>query len=323
MMLETDGMLKKLVGTSDNSESFYLTASGTAAMEAAVMNVFSETDKLLVVVGGTFGKRFSQICDVHDIPHTDILLAKNETLTKDRLSEYHAKGYTGLLVNLHETSTGQLYDIGMIGDFCRSNDMLLMVDAISTFLCDRYNMDQWGIDVTIISSQKSFCSSPGVAVVVANERTYRDRILNNSPKTIYFDFKDYSNNMKRGQTPFTPAIGTLYEMNDFMKYVLEKGLDSYLGETKEKAEYFRGRVMRCEGIRLPDYPLSNAITPVLFDAPIAKELYDHLRHERNMVVNPSGGELEKHQIRVAHIGDISLADHKKLADEITGYLSRK
>ncbi len=320
VMLDSDRMLKTLMETADDSECFFLTASGTAAMEAAVMNVFTQSDKLLVIVGGTFGKRFSQICNMHGISHTDILLSDGEVLTADRLSEYQGKGYTGLLVNLHETSTGQLYDIGLISEFCRKNNMLLMVDAISTFLCDRYSMDRWGIDVTIVSSQKSFCSSPGISVVMLNSRTFNERVLRNPTQTIYFDFKDYSNNMKRGQTPFTPAVGTLYEMNDFMKFIFEKGLVDYLGEIAKKAEYFRSLIVSCDGIRIPDYPLSNAITPVLFEAPVAKGVYDYLRHELGMVVNPSGGNLAEHQIRVAHIGDISISDHKRLADGIIGYL---
>ena len=319
MMFETDKMLKNLLGTSEKTKCIYLTASGTAAMEAAVINVFSNKDKLLVVVGGTFGKRFSIICDVYGIPHTDIVLKNGEPLTKEKLSIYVNQGYTGFLVNLHETSTGQLYDIDVISEFCHTNDVTLVVDAISTFLCDDYNMDKFGIDVTILSSQKGLCSSPGISIVALNEKTFNNRVLNNSPQTLYFDFKDYEKNFSRGQTPFTPAIGILYEINDFLKYIIEKGINNHLSEIKSRADYFRN-IIQSDNIVILKYKMSNAITPVIFDKPIAKKLYDYLKNKKNIVVNPSGGEVSDYQIRISHIGALNNDDYKVLVDEITKFL---
>jgi aspartate aminotransferase-like enzyme len=81
---------------------------------------------------------------------------------------------------LHETSTGQLYDIKMISKFCKKNNMYLIVDAISTFLCDEYHMDENDIDVTIISSQKGLCVAPGMSMVAINSRILKERVMNNN-----------------------------------------------------------------------------------------------------------------------------------------------
>ena len=117
----------------------------------------TKKDRLLIISGGTFGERFEKICEIHHIPFDALRLGQDEALTASRLDAYDAKDYTGLLVNLHETYTGQLYDIGMIHDFCSRNDLYLIVDAISTFLCDEYHMRRYGIDATIVSSQKGLC----------------------------------------------------------------------------------------------------------------------------------------------------------------------
>ncbi len=322
MMLETDRLLKWALNTEKSTHCMYLTASGTAAMEAAVMNVFTTSDKLLVVVGGTFGKRFSQICDVHKLPHTDIVLEQGDQLTQDILDEYDGKGYTGFLVNLDETSTGQLYDINIISSFCKRNGCVLLVDAITSFLCDKYDMDRYGIDVTIMSSQKGLCVSPGISVVAINDRTFMQRVMQNSPATLYFDFKDYEKNISRGQTPFTPAVGILYEIHDFLLYLKEKGLENHLSEIDARAKRFRNRISEIGG-RLPEYPLSNAITPVIFDEPIARRLYLELAEKYGMVVNPTGESMEEYQIRVSHVGALTLEDYDKLIEAIKEIISEK
>ena len=84
----------------------------------------------------------------------------------NHLNQYENKDYTMLFVNLHETHTGQLYDIKMLSEFCKRNNLLFVVDAISAFLADEYDMDKYGIDLTIISSQKGLCLSPGMSFCV-------------------------------------------------------------------------------------------------------------------------------------------------------------
>lgn len=107
IMLENEVLLKESIHAPKESKVIFLTASGTAAMEAAVINCFTSDDRLLVIQGGSFGRRFSEICRIHKIPFDELILSFGEVLTKEKLEPYNKKGYSGLLVNLHETSTGQ------------------------------------------------------------------------------------------------------------------------------------------------------------------------------------------------------------------------
>lgn len=321
LMQRADGMLKRLLGTADTSKSIWLTASGTAAMEAAVMNLFSSRDKLLIICGGVFGERFVDICRRHDIPYDVLRLKENEAFSEAHLQPYADGGFTGLLVNLHETSTGQLYDIQAISRFCKTQGMVLVVDAISTFLCDEYEMDRYGIDVSLISSQKGLCLSPGLSMVVINERTVQQR-FQQSAKSLYFDFQDYIRNMERGQTPFTPAVGTMLEACDMLDYLCEKGLQVHLAEVRERCLYFRQMIQSLPA-DIPAFPLSNALTPVIFYEDIAGYVFQTLKNEMGMVVNPTGGLLANRGIRVAHIGNISLADHATLVEGIKQCLNMR
>ncbi|MBE6515472.1 MAG: alanine--glyoxylate aminotransferase family protein [Methanocorpusculum parvum] len=312
MILEISSLLKKFVGTSSDSEVILLTGSGTAAMEGSVINCFTKMDKLLIVNGGSFGQRFCDICDCYSIPYEVLSLEFGEVLDKQHLEPFANSGFTGFLVNLDETSTGQLYDIELISQFCHENHLCLVVDAISTFLCDNYSMDKYGIDVTIISSQKGLSLSPGLSAVIINHKTVTNRVLQNTPQTLYFDFKDYIKNMGRGQTPYTPAVGIVCELSAILHYIDSIGVDTWIRTVSERAEYFRHKLSQFDSLEIPSYSLSNAITPVIFKQPIAEKVFFYLKDEKGLFVNPSGGAFAEKMFRVSHVGNLFFDDYDEL-----------
>lgn len=315
MMRETDRLLKTCVGTNQDSSVIYLTASGTAAMEATVVNCLNDQDNILVIDGGTFGRRFVEICQFYHLRHRVLTLPFGRALTNEDLSLYDGQGVTALLVNLHETSTGQLYDIKLLSEFCRRNGASLMVDAISTFLCDPYEMDKRGIDVTILSSQKGLCLSPGLSMVVLSAKM-AERVQARKPSgSIYFDFLRYIEEIKRGQTPFTPAVGVLYELNDMLKVITQEGLGHRLATVSRNCRAFRKAIF-AKGLAIPRYPLSDALTPIMFERDIAYEVFTFLKDRHSLFTNPTGGELGKRMLRVAHVGDHTVDDFVRLADLI-------
>ena len=222
IMLENEKLIRKFAKASDDSRVVFLTGSGTAAMEAGVINCMNKEDKALVVNGGSFGHRFVQLLELHDVPHTEIVLGHGKALKKEMLDQYEEKGYTAFVVNLHETSTGVHYDIDMISDFCKRNGMFLLVDSISSFLADEFNMEKLGVDVMLTGSQKALACPPGVSVIVLSPKAIA-RIENNNPKCMYFDLKDALKNGERGQTPFTPAVGILRQINVRLKEIDAEG----------------------------------------------------------------------------------------------------
>ena len=170
VMLENERLMNTFAHAPEGARTVFLTVSGTGAMEAAVINCFDQTDKVLVINGGSFGARFAKICRIHGIPFEEIRLEYGRTLTREQLYQYDQKGFTGLLVNIHETSTGVFYDPLMIGEFCRRNDIFFVMDAISSFLADELDMSAIGNDVMITGSQKALACPPGVSVLVLSHR---------------------------------------------------------------------------------------------------------------------------------------------------------
>ena len=234
VMLENAKNLKEIMGTKQSSKCAFITGSGTSAMEAVVSNSFDATDKILVINGGTFGARFKQLCEIYKLNYDEIKLNFGEELSAKHFENLGNKGYTALLVNIHETSTGQLYDIELIRNFCKENNVYLVVDAISSFLSDEYKMDQWNIDCTIISSQKAMALAPGLSMVVMNERFYKEKVKDKPMNNLYLSLNEHIKNMERGQTPNTPAVGVVYELNEKLKRVKEIGLENFINKTREE-----------------------------------------------------------------------------------------
>lgn len=310
IMLENERLMKKFSGAGESARVVFLTGSGTAAMEAAVMNLFTAEDKVLIVNGGSFGARFVKICRIHGIPCEEILLAAGQPLREEELNAYRGGGYTGFLVNVHETSTGVLYDMEMISRFCKGEGLFLVADAISSFLADPFEMEKWGVDVMITGSQKALACPPGVSVLVLSERAVR-RAEKNPVKCLYLNLKDALKDMERGQTPFTPAVGILRQIHVRLKEIERTGLEEERRKIEILARDFRDRIRELP-FDIASPSMSNAVTPLHPRQGSAYDIFVRLKEEYQIWVCPNGGELADQIFRVGHIGALTLEDNKTL-----------
>jgi len=321
IVLRSSQNIKRLLGADDNSQAIFLTGSGTAAMEATVINCFTEADRLLVIDGGGFGHRFVELCELHKIPYVAVKVQENQTLTRQMIEEAaQGQKFTGLLVNIHESSTGQLYDIEMLSDYCKENGLFFVVDAISSFLADPYDVKKYGVDVTILSSQKALSLAPGLSIVVLSDRILKERVEKIPSSCMYLDFKSHLENAKRGQTPFTPAVRVIIELDEILKMLINIGTSAYIDHVKTLAEDFRRKAVGI-GLELPQYPMSNAATTIIFPKGNAKKVYEELIEKYGIVVNPNGGHQADYALRVAHIGNHVLEDNTFIIDALNQILT--
>lgn len=321
IMLENEKLLNEFLNTEKGSRVIFLTASGTAAMEATVMNIFNKEDKLLIINGGGFGERFKKICDIHELESEEIKLKHGEPLLRENLEKYNNKGFTGFLINVDETSTGVLYDMDLVSEFCKKNKLILIVDAISSFLADEYDMEKWGIDATILSSQKALALPPGLSFIIVNKKI-QNRIYKNKVKSMYFDLENYLKNGLRGQTPFTPAVGILLQLNKRLKLIKEQGIGNIIKNTYNIATDFRNRIKDLP-LEITSKSLSNAVTPIHPTGNIKpKEIFDILQDNYRIFACPNGGELGEKIFRIGHIGDITKEDNKILVEALSEILKK-
>ena len=321
VMLENERLMLKFAGAPEGSRAVFITGSGTASMEAAVMNVLTPDDRALVVNGGSFGVRFCKICEIHGVPHDEIRLSVGHQLRQSDIDAVaEGRKYTAFIVNKHETSTGVHYDMNLISEYCKRNNLLLVVDNISSFLCDEFDMDALGADVMITGSQKALACPPGVSVIVLSPCAL-ERVGKNNPKSLYFDLKDALANQTRGQTPFTPAVGTLLQINARLREIdAAGGVAAEVGRAHGLAEYFRSKIKDLP-LEIVSESLSNAVTPLHpTNGMSAYDVFLKLKNEYGIWVCPNGGDLKDKIFRVGHMGNLMKQDYDGLVSAIESVL---
>lgn len=321
IMFENENLMKKFAKADENARVVFLTGSGTAAMEAAVINVFDTKDKVLIVNGGSFGQRFVKICQIHQIPYTEIKLEIGKKLTQEMLDQYDGKDYTGFLVNIHETSTGVHYDPVMISEFCKKNNMFLLVDAISSFLADEFDMEKLGVDLMLTGSQKALACPPGISVIVLSEHAVQ-RVYEKTPQCLYLDLKEALKNGKRGQTPFTPAVGILRQIHARLLEIEKAGgVEAETAKIASLAADFREKIKDMP-FEIPSESMSNAVTPLHPLNVSAYKIFETLKDEYHIWVCPNGGDLAEKIFRVGHIGALTTDDNTSLVEALKDMQNR-
>lgn len=311
VMFENERLIKKFAKASDDSRVVFLTASGSGAMETAVMNTLAPKDKALVVNGGSFGHRFVELLKLHHIPYNEIKLEHGKALKAEHLAPFEGQGYTAFLVNKHETSTGVHYDMNLISDFCKRNNLFLIVDCISTFLADPFDMQDLGADIMITGSQKALACPPGISVMVLSQKAI-NRV--NYTKCIcqYFDLQIALKNMERGQTPWTPAVGILRQINARLKEIeANGGVEGEIARIGALATYFRENIKRLP-FEIVSESLSNSVTPLHPTTASAYDIFLKIKDEYGIWICPNGGDMKDTIFRVGHIGALTTADYDQL-----------
>ena len=312
IMLDCEKNLLSLAATQENSRVVFLTGSGTSGMEATLLNTLSRDDKLLIVNGGSFGQRFCEIAKALSIPFEAIELEAGKTLHNKDLEKFEGKDFTAFAVNLGETSTGVLYDIDLISDFCNRNKLFLIVDAVSTFLADEISMKKSNIGAMITGSQKALATMPGVALVFLSPDAIK-RVQSNTVASLYFDFKNYLKDGERGQTPFTPAVSTLLQIAARVEKIIENGgIEAEIKKTAELASYFRSKIAHYPFTPFAEVP-SNAVTSLKVQGDnSAVTIFETLKNEYDIFICPNGGKMKETVFRVGHIGAIKTAHYDEL-----------
>lgn len=321
VMLENEKFILEYARAPEGSRAVFMTNSSTGSMEAVVMNCFTESDKVLIVDGGSFGHRFVELCEIYSVPYEALRLEHGRSLTKERLYEYDGQSFTGLLVNIDETSTGVLYDSEMIGDFCKKNGIFYVCDCVSSFLADPFDMAHCGANVMITGSQKALACPPGVSAIILTPRAL-ERVIHAKVKSMYFNLADSLKNMERGQTPFTPAVGILLQINARLREIKKNGgADAEILRVKAQADDFRRKIRELPFEFVSESP-ANGVTPVHPIRGDAYRIFEILKDEYSIWVCPNGGDMKHTIFRVGHIGHLSHEDNTVLINALKDIYSR-
>jgi aspartate aminotransferase-like enzyme len=315
-MLGIEKMLLEILMAESGSRLITLTASGTAAMEASIINCFSANEKMLIINGGSFGARFSEICKYYNQSYEEHILEPGGALNIEDLSILDLKSFSCLLVNHHETSTGSLYNLDEIARLCKENNLFLIVDAIGSFLADPIDLSSKEIDILILSSHKGLALPPGLSFLVLSERAI-NKVQQTEGRSYYLDLRRALANGSRGQTPWTPALQIIDQLDLRIANIHKEGIDTTINHVKHLAEDFRAKINSMPFKIFPENS-SNAITALepLNTRYSPDDFVNRLLVERDIYVCPNGGELGKRIFRVGHLGDLTIDDNEFLIQSI-------
>ncbi|MDA8424828.1 MAG: aminotransferase class V-fold PLP-dependent enzyme [Treponema sp.] len=311
-VLECEAALRSLAGAPEGAKTALLTCSGSGAMEAAVINFLGEGERALIVRGGSFGERFCEICETHGIPYDALEVEAGRDLDYEALARLDLSRYRALFVNAHETSTGALYDVSRLGELCARAGLWFIVDGVSAFLCDPLHMERMHIDALIFSSQKALALPPGLSMILLSPRLAA-ALEERRPRSYYLDLRRHLLDMRRGQTPFTPAVGIILQLHERLKTLSALGADACVARCAALAAHFRRSIAGLPYRTFPERP-SNALTALSpTDGRSAYDIFAELEKSRGLVVTPNGGALRDRVFRVGHMGNLSETDLDALA----------
>jgi aspartate aminotransferase-like enzyme len=218
-----------------------LTASGTGAVEASVINLVKKGDKIIIPVNGEFGSRLADLIDNWGGTSIRINSKFGENPPIEQIEDaFEAnKDIKALYTVYNETSTGtSLRYLEKLGKLCSKYGSLFIVDAVSILGGDDLPVDKWGIDVCVTASQKALAAPPGVAPISISAKA-KKQMIDNPPPTQYFNLKRYFKYFTdSGETPFTPALPLLFAFREALEMVLEEGLEKRIERHRRCANAF-------------------------------------------------------------------------------------
>jgi len=287
------------------NDLFLLTGSGTGGMEAAVVNALSPGDSVLSVSIGVFGDRFASIAEQYGADVTRLKFEWGKAADPDEVAralKADPKIKT-VLVTHNETSTGVTNDLEALSKVIKGAGKLLLVDAISSLGSLNLPVDEWDCDVVVSGSQKGWMVPPGLAMVSVSQEAWQAHANAKMPR-FYWDFTRAKSYLERGQTPWTPAVSTVFAMDTALKMMLEEGLPNIIARHARLGELTRQGV-KSLGLSLfaDEQYASNTVTAVNApDGTNANDLRKILLGEHNIVLGGGQQSLDGKIFRVGHLG---------------------
>jgi aspartate aminotransferase-like enzyme len=308
--------LKEFVGTT--SDVLVLSSGGTGAMEAAVSNLTSPGDRVLVLTAGKFGERWSALTKAFGC-HVDVVEKPyGQTFTLDEVKAALKLETRAVFVQATESSTGVRHDIKGIAGLLKAekSEALLIVDAITGLGTTHFDMDSWGVDVLIGGSQKAVMIPPGLSYIAISPRAW-DRMESTYNPRYYFDLRKERKNAQKGESAYTPPVALIAALGASLDYIagqaegnLAEGRKKLVDNAETCAAMTRAAA-KALGFKLfaPEGYEAAAATAIM--APEGTDsgtLVKGLKSQFAAIVTDGQGDMKGSLFRIAHIGFFDYMD---------------
>ncbi len=305
--------LKEFVGT--KNDVIILASSGTGAMEAAVSNLTSPGDRILVLSAGKFGERWTSLGKAFGCQVDTLTAPYGETFSIEEVRARLKPDVKAVFMQATETSTGARHCVQSIAALTKETDALLVVDAITGLGTTHFDVDGWGIDVIIGGSQKAVMIPPGLAYCAVSERAWKRMETSKNPR-YYFDLRKERKSAAAGESAYTPAVALIAALGAALDYIaagaggdIAAGRDALIHNAEVVSEMTRAAV-QAFGLKLfaPTAPAA-AVTAVLApEGTDSGKIVKGFKEQFGGVIANGQGEMKGQLFRIAHLGFFDYLD---------------
>ena len=287
-----------------SNDVIILSSSGTGGVEAAIVNLLSPDDRVLVVRGGKFGERMGEIAARFGALVTYLDVEPGRAAEPHQLADTLArKPFRAVLFVQNETSTGVTQNVATLAKIARDYRCLTLVDCVSGMGGVPVRTDEWGLDAVISGSQKAFMLPPGLSFVTLSARAWEIAEKSKTPR-FYFDLPAARKSLAKGQTPFTPAVNLIQGLGASLELILGEGLENVYARHARAGRSVR-LSMQALGLELfadPAYA-SNVVTAIKAPEGISSsEIVTRMAAQHQIIISDGQSELKGKIFRIGHMG---------------------
>lgn len=325
IMAEVTQNLKWLHQT--ENEVLVLTASGTGAMEAGIINFLSPGDRVLVGCNGKFGDRWADLSAAFGLEVEKITAEWGKSLDteqfREKLEADTGKSIKAVIITHSETSTGVLNDLETINRHVKAHgEALMIVDAVTSLGAVNLPIDTWGIDVVASGSQKGYMIPPGLGFVCVSLKAWEAYKTAKLPR-FYLDLGVYKKSAAKNTTPFTPPVNLVIALQAALRMMKAEGLESIFARHQRLMKATREAI---KALSLPLFASDEAASPAITAvAPVSVEA-EQIRAvmKKRFDIALAGGQdhLKGKIFRIGHLGFVSDRDILSAIGSLEGTLGQ-
>lgn len=291
-----------------------LTASGTGAMEAGIINFLSPGDQVLVGSNGKFGERWGEVAQAYGLKVELITAEWGQALDPEqfraKLEADTEKQIKAVILTHSETSTGVLNDLETINGYVKAHgEALIMVDTVTSLGAVNVPVDAWGLDVVASGSQKGYMIPPGLGFVAVSPKAWEAYKTAKLPR-YYLDLGKYRKDAAKNSTPFTPPVNLFFALQATLRMMRAEGLENIFSRHLRLMNMTRAAI-KALGLPLlnPDDAASPAITPVMPAPPLeAEQIRSVMKKQFDIALAGGQDHLKGKIFRIGHLGFVSDRD---------------
>jgi aspartate aminotransferase-like enzyme len=300
--------LKEVLGTTNDVLLF--AASGTGAMDAAVSNLFSKGDKVIVCSAGKFGERWAEIAKAYGLDANVLTVPYGQVVSPSQVEEALARepGIKGVFVQASETSTGAAHNVQAMGRAIAKTGAIFVVDAITGLGTMPLDIDGWNLDILIGGSQKAFMIPPGLTFLSISPKAWKFADTATLPH-YYFNLKKEKKSGDAGEASWTPATSLVLALAESLRYIKQLGMAKLVENAQLLAEATRAAVVKM-GLELfsPASPGSSATAVKAPGGMDSGVIVKEFRNRFGAVIANGQGSMRGQIFRIAHLGYFDFAD---------------